>query len=70
MTDANASLFARVIAPSMGIVLSNIMWCSPATAIMTARKDKDLGPLNLLPFCMMVYCTFGWTLYGSMRSDP
>jgi len=64
------SLFARVIAPSLGIFLSNVMWCSPAFAILAARKDKTLGQLNLLPFVMMVFCTFGWTLYGSMKADP
>ena len=63
------SYFAAKIAPTIGCILANIMWSSPMFSIRNARKERSLGKLNLVPYVMMLYCTFGWVLYGSLKSD-
>ena len=38
-------------------------------AINEALKKGDLGPLNPVPYCMMVLNCWGWTMYGYLKQD-
>lgn len=58
-----------IVAPTFGVILSNIMYMTPFTAVIAARRTKQIGDLNPIPFvATMISCT-GWTIYGCMKRD-
>jgi hypothetical protein len=65
----SSGVFASVIAPWAGCCLSNIMWSTPLFLIWEAKRLREVGVINPLPFIMGCYCCTGWTLYGSLKHD-
>ena len=45
------------------------MFSSPLKAVLDARKTKDLGALNPLPWSIILLNCFGWSFYGCLRKD-
>ena len=45
-----AETFTKVVAPTLGLVLSNAMFAAPLAQVDAARKAGALGALNPLPF--------------------
>jgi solute carrier family 50 protein (sugar transporter) len=45
------------------------MALSPVKAVLDARKNKDLGELDAIPFALIMNSQLGWTLYGVMLRD-
>jgi hypothetical protein len=61
--------FFTTVAPSMGVVLSNIQLASPFKAVLECRKRKNLGPLNPVPLAMSFVNLFGIVVYGAAIQD-
>jgi hypothetical protein len=64
-------VFVKWIAPSLGMVLANIMFISPVLAVIEAnsKKIKTMSNLNLYPYVVMVWTSLGWTCYGYLLKD-
>jgi len=45
------------------------MALAPVQALMEARKKKELGDLNPVPFSLIINSQLGWTLYGLLLRD-
>ena len=43
-----------VFVPTLGVIICNIMWISPYQQVSKARKSKELGNLNAIPFVVTV----------------
>jgi solute carrier family 50 (sugar transporter) len=46
-----------------------IMWLSPLKAILLARKSRQLGDLNPIPFVVTVFNCIAWVIYANMMRD-
>ena len=53
MADAKGVILSTV-APILGCIVSALMYASPLKACYHARKSRDLGELNPLPFAITV----------------
>ena len=58
-----------VFAPTLGTIICNVMWLSPLLAVLEARRKRDLGNVNPVPFAVTVANCVAWTMYGCMRRD-
>lgn len=52
------------VAPIAGCIMSTLMYASPLKACYTARKTRNLGELNPVPFAVTVWSTAIWVTYG------
>jgi solute carrier family 50 (sugar transporter) len=64
-----ASWSTNIGAPALGTVICNVMWLSPMSAILAARRKRDLETLNPIPFAVTVCNCVAWTMYSCMRRD-
>jgi len=60
---------STIFCPLLGLVIANIMFSSPLKAVLHARKMKDLGSLNPIPWSIILLNCFGWSFYGCLRKD-
>ena len=59
----------EILAPTLGVIICNIMWLTPARAVWRAAQKRDLGTLNPVPYAVTVCNCLGWVIYGCMRRD-
>jgi solute carrier family 50 protein (sugar transporter) len=52
------------IAPIIGICLTAVLFWSPMLSLRKAKAAGTLGPVNPLPYCMMLWNCVGWMLYS------
>lgn len=64
-----ANWATTILCPLIGLIITNIMWFAPMKAMLEARKTKQLGELNPLPFSITVLNCVGWTIYGVVIGD-
>lgn len=55
-----------MLCPLLGLCLSNAMWTAPIIAMVNARKNRDLGGLNPIPFALIIVNCIGWVVYAFM----
>lgn len=67
MTDA--SVLTAVVAPSLGVVICNIMFLAHMPAVRAAIRTQKLGKLNPDPFKMIIGNCLTWTLFGFFSND-
>jgi len=62
---------STLFAPTLGLVICNVMWLSPLQAVQAARNARRIGELTSLPFSAVatVLNCIGWVIYGCMRRD-
>jgi solute carrier family 50 (sugar transporter) len=65
----SAKWVSTIFCPLLGLILANLMWLSPFTAILNARKMRELGSINPIPFIAMITNCFGWTFYACFTND-
>lgn len=62
-------VLTHIVVPTMGMIITLIMWSSPLKAFWEARRTRDLGPLNPIPsVCVLANC-IGWFIYGLLKRD-
>jgi solute carrier family 50 protein (sugar transporter) len=64
-----ASWIINLFVPTLSVIINNIMFLTPMLAVLDARKAGALGPLNPLPFAMIVLTTIGWVYYSIMLQN-
>lgn len=64
-----SSIVAEIVCPLLGVLISNAMALAPLPALLKARKEKELGDLNPVPFGLIFNSQFGWTLYGLLKRN-
>jgi len=64
-----ATILISTVCPLLGVILSNAMALAPIQALIEARKKKELGDLNPVPFSLIINSQLGWTLYGLLLRD-
>ena len=52
------------VCPTLGVVLSNILFLAPNWAVRVATSQQQIGNLNPVPYAVMVLASFQWTSYG------
>lgn len=52
------------VVPIAGGLVTIVMFCCPLPAVLRARRDKDLGDLNPLPFAAVLFNSVGWVIYS------
>lgn len=57
-------------APALGLVLSQLLFFSPAGDVLAARRRGSLGTLNPWPFVFLVLNAAGMIVYGLDIGDP
>lgn len=68
MGDSHKLVLAYV-APALGTVLANVMFSSPMPAVIGARKEGALGPLNPVPFPIIMANTLAWLVFAVTLQD-
>lgn len=61
--------YLALLAPSIGAMLSNLLFLSPMPAVMRVRRESVLGSVNPLPYIVMLANNICWCSYGSMIQD-
>lgn len=69
MPGAPPRWVGELFAPILGVLICNVMWLSPMNGVLEARRKRDLGSLNPIPFAVTVCNCVGWVIYGCMRRD-
>ena len=64
-----AEIVTSIICPLFGVFICTGMGLAPFPAVLEARKQKQLGSINPIPFAMMVNGQLGWTIYGVYKRD-
>lgn len=64
-----ADILVTVVCPSLGVLISNMMFLSPWSLVMTARKNRHMGSVNPIPFAIMFVNNLGFVVYGSLLSN-
>jgi solute carrier family 50 protein (sugar transporter) len=58
------SVWLEYVAPSLGTVLSNVLFLSPLQSVRRLDSTKELGVHNPLPYLFMIFNCLGWIVYG------
>lgn len=62
-------IIVTTVCPLLGVLISNAMFLSPWSLVMTARKNRHLGNVNPVPFALMFINNLGYCVYGAMLSN-
>mmetsp|Transcript_6073 Transcript_6073/g.18097 ORF Transcript_6073/g.18097 Transcript_6073/m.18097 type:complete len:243 (+) Transcript_6073:40-768(+) len=57
-------IFLETACPSLGVILSNVLFIAPAPAVIRAERSRQLGGLNPTPLALMVLASVSWCGYG------
>lgn len=63
-------IFLLYVCPSLGGIMSTIMFAAPVNDMRAALVRGDLGNLNTYVFAAMTGNTLGWLIYGYFLRDP
>ena len=55
--------------PSLGVLLTNLMWLSPLPKVQYSLRYRDLGALNPTPYILAVSNCLGLVVYGCLKAD-
>jgi solute carrier family 50 protein (sugar transporter) len=69
MSSTSYSWIWNILCPALGVLLCNMMALSPIQAVLEARRQKELGQLDPLPFALIMNSQLGWTIYGIYLRD-
>ena len=67
--DSVASVMTKWVAPLFGVVMANIMFATPMSAVLKARKDESLGSLNPIPWPAITGNCIAWIGYSYFKGD-
>jgi aspartokinase/homoserine dehydrogenase 1 len=68
-SDYSMSALAQRVCPSLGVLLSNLLYASPLPAVRTCVKNNELGTFNPVPSLLMMISTVAWLGYGFSVQD-
>lgn len=63
-------IFFAYVCPSMGVVMSALMYAAPVKDLREALVLGKLGNLNPIPWAVMTGNCLGWTVYAYYTKDP
>jgi solute carrier family 50 protein (sugar transporter) len=66
MASAAVNILVNVVAPTVGVLIGNVMWASPYPDLRAALKEGDLGALNPLPWSVTFGNCLAWTYYAKV----
>jgi solute carrier family 50 (sugar transporter) len=64
-----ADVFLLYVCPTLGGLMSTVMFAAPINDLRDALATGTTGDLNFFPFAMMTGNTFGWLVYGYHTKD-
>lgn len=64
------SIVLNYVCPSVGCVLSSVMFAAPILDLRNAMKKGKLDMLNPVPWAVMTGNCLGWCAYGYYKHDP
>jgi solute carrier family 50 protein (sugar transporter) len=67
--SSSSTWATKIFCPTLGVILANGMWFSPWKAVWTARKTRNIGSLNAVPFGFTFINCIGWVIYGCVKND-
>ncbi|KAK9841134.1 hypothetical protein WJX74_000479 [Apatococcus lobatus] len=59
----------QTVAPTVGTIVSIVMYGTPVSAALNVKRTGQLGGLNPVPFAAMVAVTAGWVAYASVKEN-
>lgn len=65
-----SDIFFAYVCPSMGVVMSALMYAAPVKDLREALVLGKLGNLNPIPWAVMTGNCLGWTVYAYYTKDP
>jgi hypothetical protein len=57
------------VCPLLGMLVANVMWLSPLTVVLKARRVHSLGVLNPTPWAITWWNCIAWSGYALTRKD-
>jgi len=63
-------VFLLYVCPTIGSILSTIMFAAPVNDLRRALLVGELGVLDPFPFVFAAGNTLGWIVYGYFQWDP
>lgn len=64
-----SSIVMDHVCPSLGCVMSTLMFAAPVRDLMQCVIDGSLGELNPIPWAIMTGNCFGWIIYAYFKPD-
>lgn len=62
-------ILTSYIAPSIGVIVGNVLWMSSYPAIRKAFVNRKLGFINPIPYPFMLLNAFVWIVYSVLKQD-
>jgi len=66
MASSAVDILVSVVAPTVGVLIGNVMWASPYPDLRAALKEGELGALNPLPWSVTFGNCLAWTYYAKV----
>lgn len=67
MSDNNWA--TKYLAPALGTLLANAMWATPISIMRGARRDRELGNINPIPFNVVFASCIAYMFYSILKQD-
>jgi uncharacterized protein with PQ loop repeat len=64
------SFLVKILAPVLGVIMSEFLAFGPLPAMLHCRKAKSLGDVNPFLFPLLFGNGIGWVIYGSATRNP
>ncbi|KAJ3381888.1 hypothetical protein HDU92_005081 [Lobulomyces angularis] len=68
-TNEACNIIIKYIIPAIGCLMAHVLFFSPLLTVLRVRKEKNLGPLNPVPYPWMANQTFAWIIYSLLIED-
>ena len=62
-------VITTLVCPLFGVLICCAMGFAPIPALLEARRNRNLGDIQPIPFAMLCNAQLGWTIYGCMKRD-
>eukprot|EP00934_Nitzschia_sp_Nitz4_P009006 Nitzschia sp. Nitz4//scaffold61_size107673//31588//32495//NITZ4_004229-RA/size107673-snap-gene-0.108-mRNA-1//-1//CDS//3329555692//8996//frame0 len=63
-------IFFTVVCPSLGVLMSTLMYAAPVLGLRQALQEGSLKRLNPIPWAVMTGNCLGWIAYSYHTQDP
>ena len=65
----NTAWVTKYFAPALGTLIANAMWVTPIKVMRDARRNRELGNINPIPFNVVVANCLAYTMYSILKQD-
>ena len=69
MGGSTTNWITDTLCPLLGVVIANVMWASPLMLVLDARRTKNIGKINPIPFALIVVNCIGWIIFSVVKVD-